>query len=273
MDFFEYATIALQFVNSDTLYVPLIVGCICFLLVFTFQAVGLFVIAGREGYAHRWMAFLPFFNTYYIGVCAQKNRVFKSVDTRTFSLIAAILEAVLFAGYVVYYVAVFKLFAADCFLFNVTENIYGQQFITYELGPVPVDLAWAAWCNTFLYDFILSWLDLIFMFLQVIILLSFFQTYSARRYFLFTIVSALFPVQGILVFILRNNRGKDYREFLRNEQIHQYRMYQQYSQQNPYQNQYEQDPYNDYSPEQNNSKPNAPEDPFSDFGGGNSSQH
>ena len=69
---------------------------------FAFQAVGLFIISGREGYKHRWMSFVPFFNTYYIGVCGQKNRAFKSVDTRIFSLIAAILEVILVVGFVLF---------------------------------------------------------------------------------------------------------------------------------------------------------------------------
>ena len=49
MDFFEYASIAFQFVNTNTWYVPFIVGGICFLIVFVFQSAGLFVIAGHEG--------------------------------------------------------------------------------------------------------------------------------------------------------------------------------------------------------------------------------
>ena len=93
MDFFEYATIALQFVNSKTLYVPLIVGALCFLTVFVFQAIGLYTIAAREGLKNKWMAFVPFLNTYYIGVCGQKNRAFASVNTKTLSLAASILEA------------------------------------------------------------------------------------------------------------------------------------------------------------------------------------
>ena len=109
MDFFEYASVAQIFVNSDTWYVPLIVGGLCFLTVFVFQAVGLFIIAGREGYKNRWMAFVPFLNTYYIGVCGQKNRTFKSVDTKIFALIAAILEVLLVVGYVLNYVARFLL--------------------------------------------------------------------------------------------------------------------------------------------------------------------
>lgn len=277
MDFFEYATIALRFVNSDTLYVPLIVGGLCFLLVFIFQGLGLYVIAGREGYKNRWMAFVPFANTYFIGVCGQKNRAFRSISTKTIALIASILEGLLFAGYLVYFIAYFQLIAGGCVYEMVEDSIYGQ-IVTLYLKNVPVSLAWAGWCYEFLYTYILSWLDIIFVFLQVFILSAFFQTYAPRRYFLFTLTSVLLPVQGIFIFVLRNNRGMNYRDFVRMEQERQYRMYQQYQGQNfnnPYgRNGYEN--YNNYGNGQggygnNQSEPQntrpAPEDPFSEYGG------
>ncbi len=243
MDFFEYASIAFQFVNTNTWYVPFIVGGICFLIVFVFQSAGLYVIAGHEGYKNRWMAFVPFLNTYYIGVCAQKNRTFKSVDTRYFALAAAILEALLFAGYTVLYVAQFKLLYAGCVEDVVVEGMYGIQNIEYRLVNLTPDLYWAAWCFECLNKYILTWVDLAFLVLQVFILSAFFQTFAARRYFLFTITSVLFPVQGILIFILRNNKGMNYRDFIRKEQERQYKMYQQYARQNFESNPYNQNPY------------------------------
>lgn len=281
MDFFEYATIALQFVNSDTLYVPLIVGGLCFLTVFIFQAIGLFTIAGHEGYKHRWLAFVPFANTYYIGVCGQKNRVFRSVNTKYLALAASVLEFLLFAGYVVYYVAVFKLFNAGCVYEAVQESYYGST-TELQLHNVPLNLAWAAWCFECLYDYILVWVDLVFLALQVFVLSAFFQTYAARRYFLFTITSILFPIQGILIFIIRNNSGMNYREFLRREQERQYRMYQQYARQN-YDNPYNQNPYSrggyDSAPQNDPydapepERRDTPDDPFSEFGGGNGKEN
>lgn len=282
MDFFEYASLAFQFVNTDSWYVPFIVGGLCFLIVFVFQAVGLFVIAGHEGYKNRWMAFVPFLNTYYIGVCGQKNRSFKSVDTRYFALAAAVLEVLLSIGYIVLYVAQFKLLAAGCVYEVPEETLYGIM-ATYTLRNVPVDLAWAAWCFECLSEYVLTWVELIFLVLQVFTLSAFFQTFAARRYFLFTITSVLFPIQGILIFILRNNSGMNYREFMRREQERQYRMYQQYSRQN-YDNPYNQNPYsrggyNDpyngnggqcQNPQsRNEGSSEAPADPFSDFGSGN----
>ena len=77
MDFFEYANIASLFTN--TFWVQLLIGGLCFALVFVFQGIALYTIASRYGYKNKWMAFLPFFNTYYIGVCAQKNKFYNEI--------------------------------------------------------------------------------------------------------------------------------------------------------------------------------------------------
>ena len=285
MDFFEYASVAQIFVNSDTWYIPLIVGGLCFLTVFVFQAVGLFIIAGREGYKNRWMAFVPVLNTYYIGVCGQKNRTFKSVDTKIFALIAAILEVLLVVGYVLNYVARFLLISYNLIEYVDSTNGYGLKWVTETLSSsiheYP-ELLWAGWCFEYLDKFILSFMELAFLVMQVFTLSAFFQTFAARRYMLFTITSILFPVQGILIFILRNNRGMGYREFVRREQERQYRMYQQYRRQQDFdQNPYNQNPYsrNPYEGEyadgvsnagDGNSNPkDSPDDPFSEFGNGN----
>lgn len=282
MDFFEYSNIAHYFVNTDTWYVKYIVGGLCFLVVFIFQAVGLFIIAGREGYKNRWMAFVPFLNTYYIGVCGQKNRIFKSVDTKIFALVAAILEALLVVGYVVNDIAWMYLKSYNLIEYVDTTSGYGLWSIPVEtldtsaLAHYP-ELLWAAWCFNSL-DFILSAMELAFLAMQVFVLSAFFQTFAARRYMLFTITSILFPVQGILIFILRNNRGMNYREYVRMEQERQYRMYRQYRQQqnfdqNPYnQNPYSKNPYEGNYGDgsgangNNTARGGAPDDPFSEFG-------
>lgn len=240
MDFFEYASLASAFV-SDKLWISYLVGGLCFAVVFVFQAVAMYTIAGREGYGKRWMAFVPFLNTYYIGVCGQKNRAFRSVDTRTLALAAAVLEGVLFVGYLVYNIAIAQLHAANCFI-KVEEDMLLGTIETQRLVPelVPDNLKWAGWCSEYLYDYILWWVNMIYLFLKVLVLSAFFQTYASRRYFLFTITSVFFPIQGILFFTVRNNRGLNYRDYYYREQERQYRAYRQYTQNNPYNN----NPYN-----------------------------
>ena len=279
MDFFEYASLASLF--SETLWVKYLVGGLCFAIVYVFQAVALFTVSGREGYKNRWMAFVPFLNTYYIGVCAQKNRCLGKIDTIIVSLIAAILEVVLFCGYLVNDVAFELLRSAGLIEYTTEETAYWLSFPTanlienwYDFYP---EYLWAAWCFTYLSNFVLWWVELISLFVQVLVLSSFFQTYAARRYMMFTITSVIFPVQGILFFIVRNNRAMSYRDYMRAEQEKRYRMYQQYRQSSE-QNPYNQNPYSRSDGAPVNGQPyNRPaepssvgdDDPFAEFGSKN----
>lgn len=276
MDFFEYASLVSSFVVEEQRWISYIVGGLCFAIVFVFQAVALYTIAGREGFKNRWFAFVPFLNTYYIGVCAQKNRCFRSVDTKLIATIVAAVEALLFVGFVIYEIG-FNLAAPYADVIE-TSEIYGITVEIKQVGDrIPENLAWAGWCYNYLYEYILRWVELVYLFFEVVVLVAFFQTYASRRYLLFTITSVLFPIQGILFFVVRNNRGMNYRDFLRAEQERQYKMYSQYRQQynqNPYdrnyngnsynQNPYNQNPYSNQTEDFGKTPPS--DDPFSEYG-------
>ena len=125
--------------------------------------------------------------------------------------------------------------------------------------------------------YILRIVNLIFIILDMILLICFFQTYASRRYVLFAVTSILFPIMGILFFIVRNNKGVTYKDFVRAEQAKQYEQYQQYRQQNynnPYNQNNNQNPYNRNNNSQSGSDPfdglggtdgNSGGDPFDDF--------
>ena len=236
MDFFKYTSIAVEFAPKE-LWVQLLLGGLCFAIVFIFEAIALYTIAVRNGYKNKWMAFIPFFNTYYIGVCSEKNR-FYNVSTKTIGLATAILEVVLVGLYT------FSLVSStliDPYLVEVEDTYLGMSVITYQINvdAVPENLKWAAWVFMYMDRYILRIVNLIFIILDMILLICFFQTYASRRYVLFAVTSILFPVMGILFFIVRNNKGVTYKDFVRAEQAKQYEQYQQYRQQN-YNNPYNQ---------------------------------
>ena len=264
MDFFEYASFAGEFAPY-TLWVQLLIGGLCFAIVFIFEAIALFTIATKNGYKNRWMAFIPFVNTYYIGVCAQKNR-FYNVSPKTIGLATAIFEAVLVTLYIISLVA--SILVKD-YLVEVEDTYLGLVVSTYQLnaGEVPNNLQWAAWVYNYMDKYIIRILNLVYMILEIILLICFFQTYACRRYILFSITSVIFPIMGILFFIVRNNQGVNYKDFMRAEQARQYQQYQQYRQQNynPYNQNYNQNPYNHnpYNPPPNGG---SGTDPFDDFG-------
>lgn len=274
MDFSRYIIAASYFVTGKFWWMYILCISIFFGVVFVLQAIALYTIASREGYKFKWLAFIPVVSTYYIGVCAQKNKVFNKIDARIIGLVTAVLELLLLGGSIVYYTASVSLASAGCLdiKFNEMTNL-----IEVSAVGVPQNLNWAVWCLEYLYDYILSWFNLVFMLAQVLLLSAFFQTYASRRYFVFTLASIIVPVQGIIFFVIRKNKGLSYRDFMRIEQERRYRTYQQYQQQNCNQNPYNQNPYS-HNPNNNNGpygnngaqqRQTPPDDPFSEFGGSN----
>ncbi len=266
-----------QFSGIREVLLYFIIGGIFVAAVYALRTVGLYVIARREGIKNRWMVFIPFVSTYYIAVCGQKNR-FLNIDTRIVGLVAAVLEFLL-AGLYVFSIVVS--FTVDPYIMYTTGEILpGIESTTTTLNEIDLlaqspSLGWAVWCYYFMDLYIISWLNLIYMLVMVVLLNCFFQTYSTRRYFLFTVTSVLFPVQGILIFAVRNNKGVNYAEYMRSVQE---RMYRQYRQQNFEQNPYNQNPYDRNVPHTDapygNTDPSPKgkqDEPFSEFGGtGNS---
>ncbi|MCD7728380.1 MAG: hypothetical protein LUI60_00480 [Clostridia bacterium] len=271
MDIFQFASYASTF--TDKLWISLLVGVLCFLIVYIFQGLGLYTIATREGYTKRWLAWIPFAQLYYIGVCAQKNKVFNNMGSRQFGLAVCIFDIIMFLGYVLYYVSYFLV--KDYAYYTQTDYGYYYTYTLNFYNTLPANLDWAAWIYAYFYDYILSWLELIFIIMKLFLFTAFYRTYSSRRYMLFSIVGSLLPVNGIIVYVVRNNKGINYNDYIRRVREENYRRYQQ-QQQNPYnQNPYsrgygapppQDDPYsqqNNYG--QQNTQGSAP-DPFEEYG-------
>lgn len=265
MDFFQFARLAEFFIpysaETNNMWICLLVGGLCFLIVYIFQAIGLYTIARREGYSNKWMAFVPFFSLYYIGVCGQKNKVY-SVKTKTFAIICVALELLLVICFILYYVSVFTVW--DYIEWRNSIDV-GNVIISVPIGlspSLPAGYAWLGWIFVNLQTYVIYWLELVFLIIKLLLLMSFFKTYSARHYFIFSVCCTLFPLTGILIYIVRNNSGKNYNEYIRAMREQQYRIYQQQFGGNPYSN------GNDGTPYGGGDAP----DPFEDLGGSSGGQ-
>lgn len=247
MDFFQFASYAEMFVTMsmdennnvpNRLWICLLVGGLCFLIVYVFQAFGLLTIAKREKIKNSWMAFVPFLNVYYIGVCAQKNKVY-GMKTQHFAVIVAALEALLVAGYIIYYVSAFAVWDYIRWDPYYAGNDTGTILYYYPgaVEGLPAGMEWMGWSFMHL-GTILSWVELVFIVVKLLLLTSFFRTYAARQYIWFSIAGALLPLTGILIYVVRNNKGMNYMDYIRKVRERNYRMYQQ-----QYGNPYNQNPY------------------------------
>lgn len=292
MEFFDFTGIIERAFMADVykryLWAYFVIAGCLFAVVFVFQAIALYTIATREGFKNKWMAFIPFLNTYYIGVVSDKNNVFKA-KAKYVSLAAAVVEVVYCALAILYYVATYLIFSGG-YAEPVYETIvYGTQFEIlsgYNIGLLPANLSWAGWVFANLQDYFLYFIQLAYIILKVFVLVSFFRTYASRNYVLFSVLSVLFPIGGIFMFAVRNNRGINYAQYIREQQQRQYAMYQEYMRnqggmngQGPnYGQNYGPNYGQGYGDRQNNpyaqQRPvNPPDDPFGGLGSQNGGQN
>lgn len=237
MEFFEIASaVEYSFLMMGDemkryLWAYLLIAGLCFAVLYVFQSIALYKIAVRDGFKRRWMAFVPFFNTYYIGVVSDKNKVFKA-KTSYVSLAAAIVEAAYVALYILYYVATFLIFREGYAVPEYSVIMIGEPFEVlsgYSMSPsLPENLEWAWWVFANFQNYILYFVQLAYIILLIFVLVAFFRTYSSPRYVLFSILSVIFPLKGVFMFAVRNNAGKNYVDYMREQQQRQYRMYQEY---------------------------------------------
>jgi hypothetical protein len=283
MEFFSFSSSAqsfLMFASDNPLYIlscSLLIGALCFALVYVFEAMALYTIAKKNGFEHKWMAFVPIINTYYIGVLADKNKVF-NFSAKTVSLITSIAEGLYCIVQILFYFAMFTLATSGFLNINYTTAAAGGETLRipsgfYVSSKITSDLLWAEWMATYMPNILSWWIELVYLAFEIMLLILFFQTYSARHYVLFTLCSVFFPLKGVLFFIVRNNKGVNYRQYMMERQARQYAMYQQYNRQNMNDNPYNYNPYsgrtqppptsNPY--EQPHSNTTTPSDPFEEF--------
>lgn len=275
MDFVEYFEFGANMSSGgfpNELITALIVGALGFAIMYIFEAITLYTIGKRNGFGHLWMAFVPFANTYYLGIVSEKNKIFNA-KPKYFSLALAILEFLLVAGFVVYYITVYALDGLGYLEIQYYETIWGTSYSYVPSSTVPASLSWMTWCYNYLGD-ILYYVQLVYILLYVFVLISFFQTYAHGRYFIMALFSALFPIAGLIMFFVRKNKPMNYRDYMRMVQEQRYRQYQRNQQ---YGNPYNYNPYNGNPNNFNNPNPDnanyandatASADPFDDFSAG-----
>ena len=274
MEFFEFFSVPLMFmqgiinfivkpeINDVYDYSNVVLSCYLFsalgalaiyLILLVFGGIGLSKLAKKQGLKHRWMAFLPFFNTYYAGKLAGETQFFGQKMKRV-GLYAAILE--------------FLYVALEIFLYIISIVACFPQYLTLEidektgaLSGVPNDSlpAWITPTNNYgsLVAYLL-WFFVIVFFCALYV--AFFRKYYARGPILLAFLSTIFPFRGITIFAVRNNAPVDYNDYIR-------RRTQAYMRSNGYQ-----PPYGSYGSQngpygQNRNDPKNEPDPFEGFDG------
>ena len=203
----EYTDLMIK-IQSISLYVAAGLYVLCLAL----GGYGLMRMANKAGMKYGWLAFFPFLNTWYAGKLAGETALFGKKMKRA-GLYAMIVEIV--------YVA-FNIFSLIVWFGLMQPQYYTQQFNSdntmwvpiLELSQIPTGLRWLVTANNVNY-YLGTVFDLVIIFFFCVLYFAFFRKYYARSPFIMTILSALLPLRGFVLFAVRNNTPVDYDAWVR----------------------------------------------------------
>ena len=228
-----------------------------YLILLIFGGLGLSKLAKKQGLKHRWMGFLPFFNTYYAGKLAGETQFFGQKMKRV-GLYAMLTEILYVALQLLVMVATVISYFPAYRTLEVTEEglVFGQP-----------NSSMPAWLEpTITYGGLVAYLVWFFVIIFFCVLfISFFRKYYARGPILLAFLSAILPFRGITIFAVRNNAPVDYNDYIR-RRTQAYMRGSGYGPQPPY------GPYGPQNGPYNGNPQNGPQngpDPFEGFGGPN----
>ncbi len=263
--------------------VGLSVGAALFALCLILGGFGLYRMAKNKGKKYRFLAFIPFANTFYAGYVAGETRVFGQKMKRM-GLYAMLAEIVYVALNILILVA--QILLIPYYIRRDIPEYGGGTYPAYEptYMSTPSSLRWlynAVFANSgFGWANILSIVAYaVFLFFLAVTLSALFKQYVPRGYVGYVFLCVFLPVRGIVYFALRKRTPVDYDEYMRRRMEEYARRQQQYGPYGPYgqgpygpygQGPYNQPPYNNGQPPYSSGQPTyGPQqgEPFSDFGG------
>ncbi len=247
--------------RTQSMIVGTIIAIAIVLGFFVLQGFGLLRMAKNRSIGKRFLAFVPFAGTWYIGKLAGECEFFGHKIKRAglYAMLAQIVTT-LFCLLVI---------AAQTYLIaTVGEPQVDQLGSPYWGGltgfPVIAERFYTIGSQ------ILFIFELVYQILTVVLLMGLYKKYYPKNYILLGILALFIPLSRyVVIFVLRNRKAINYEEYIRARREAYMRQQQQYynTYGNPYGNPYgqhqqpgQQNPYN-HPPQ------NKPEEPFGEFGG------
>ncbi len=240
--------------DAPTAFLRSAIGAsIVWLALFILQGIGLSTMAKARNIKNKWLAFLPFVSTLFMGKLAGECQAFGQKMKRAglYTMIAQIVATVL---------CLLSL-AAEAYLFIVCgEPEVSETLVMYWTGLT--GFAAAVESAYRISNLILPIFQLVYQILMLFLLMGLFKKYQPKHYMTWGFLSLFIPASRfVVVFALRNRTAIDYEAYMQARRDAYFRQQQQYR--NPYGG------YNPYgtpygNPYASPQKP-KPEEPFEEF--------
>ncbi|MDE5897536.1 MAG: hypothetical protein K2H43_06965 [Clostridia bacterium] len=179
-----------------------------------FGGFGLMAMAKRKGMKNWWIGFLPFGNTWLAGKLAGATTAF-GVKVKRPELWAVLTEILYVLLETAMLVLSFMLMNAEFYDFNVVNEEYGYwEFSSALFLAKSPEFGWVMTLNTVI-NVLASISRFVALFFFFIMFAALFRKYYARSPMIMTLLCALLPVRGFVLFAVRNNTPVDYNAYMR----------------------------------------------------------
>jgi len=165
--------------------VMIIIAGIIGLVIYLFQAIGLYKISKNRGYKKAWLSFIPIANLYIMGAIA--DHINALINKKTYYKIILLGLNILTIPFSIYYVGVYVKFMGTI-MQNPNGDIENFSQFTTMMGS----------------SGILSLLGLATSVITYIVLYRIYADYSKQNATLFLVLSILFSLQPFFLFAIRN---------------------------------------------------------------------
>lgn len=222
------------------------------LAVYFLMAFGLMRMARKREMKHWYFGFIPFVRYLLVGELIGKTRFF-NMSIKNAGLITMIVSMVFFifntlANVLNFYPLVTTVLQGKLVEITIVDGAQVTN-IPNPYSPFVNGLMSAS-------QIIVSIVQLVLIFFEIMLFMELFKKYSPQHYFLFSLLAVLFSVEGIIVFCLRNKQAVNYNDYIKERYM---RMQGEYTQprETPPDN-----PFREFGARGEND----PGDPFAEFG-------
>lgn len=249
----EFVDIAQMLNNFDVeLYLTLIISALIYIPLYVLKGIALMKMAKKKNCKNTFLAWIPILSTFYMGEINGKTNFFNK-KVKHFGIYASIAE-------------ILAVCAGMAFIILIDMVLPYYNFNLQIFQNVPQNLLWITDNYTLLV--VLSNVVLIgYYLLKIPVLATLIRDFYPRNYFFMALFSIILPVEGLVLFAIRNNQPIDYEVYvnkMREEYIRRQQTFNNpnfYNQYNPFDNTNNQNTNSNAN--QNNQTP--PDDPFSEF--------
>jgi len=210
MDLIRIIKWGMRFYSGYYSFWFLLIPGIIYLVLLVIGGLGLYTMASRHGLKYKWRAFIPFANTYLLGVLAGDKCMFFGARMKRIRLwltISDVIAAIVGAFSVFCLILICSPFYTD-----VRQAIDGTLYFDEKAMTSTQKIFYNGYTvSSCVYYF----LELVYIVFFVSALLSVFRRYAPAQSMMFTLISVIFPVESVFLLAVCKNKEVNYNDYIR----------------------------------------------------------